>query len=163
VLSLGIVSLASAIGLLVSPVSLMKRGFIPKSELITVGLAYGALLVVIGVASDYGNIKKHFKSSYIHSGAHFLFIACLAGLVSEEKKLVFLIVLSVLCGFGAFYAKRFHSFSILVIVSVYTYIGVSYLVSRVITDTTVQPIYIGISFLIVVVALLTFRKHLSTA
>lgn len=159
VLSLGIMNVGSAIGLMVSPFS-QTQGFSINIELIAVGIAFGALLLVIAWGFDFSNIKNHFTITYIHLSAHILFIASLAGIVAGEHRLAFTLVLSFLCCCGVYYAMYSRSFLIILVTSIYGYTGVSYLISRVIADTTAQAMYIAISCVTAIVALFAFRKHL---
>jgi hypothetical protein len=161
VLVFGIVLLAAAIGLAVAPITLINRGFVPTNDLVSVGFAFGALSIVSGFATNSGNIKRHFASPYIHSGVHFLFLACLAGIVFDQQLLLFLLLLTTLSGCGVFYARRAQSFSVLLVTSLYSYVGVSYVASRIIADTAVQSVYGIVSFIAVLTGLFMFKKSFS--
>lgn len=162
VLALGIVGFAAALGLTASPVSLMKRGFFATSELVYIGLAFGALLVVVGLAFHNSNIKKHFTGIYIHFAAHCLCVACISGMVMNEHRMTFVFVLLLLCAFAVVYAKYLRSFSVLLITFLYGYIGMTYMVSRIVSDPSVQSMYIVISGAAVITALFALKRQLTT-
>jgi hypothetical protein len=157
-LALAFVGIGVAIGLTVSPLSLMMQGYIVRTELISVGFAYGGLLAVIGACQQYLNIKKHFTNTFMLGAGHCMFLAALAGLVTDEEKLPFFLILLLLCYAGTAYARRARSFSALVSASLYGYLGVAYVMSKAIDDPSLQTSYIIVSCAAVVVGLLSFRK-----
>lgn len=161
VLTFGVIALAASIGLAVAPPALVRTIGVPAVELIAVSLAFGSLLVVVGFATQFGTIKRHFASTYLHVGAHFLFAPVLAGIFLREEKLVFLLLLCFAGGLGTFYAKRTHSFAMMVVVALYLYVGISYVVSLVLPERTVQSIYVFVSCSAVVIGLFLFKRSIN--
>lgn len=157
-LALGFVGIGLAIGLTVSPLSLMMQGYVVRTELISVGFAYGGLLAVVGSCQQYLNIKKHFTTAFIVGAGHFMFLAALAGLVTDTEKLLFVLIIVVLCYAGTAYARRARSFAALLTSCIYGYLGAAYLVSKAITDPSLQTAYIIVSCAAVMVGLFSFRK-----
>ncbi len=157
-LGLAFVGIGLAIGLTVSPLSLMMQGYIVRTELISVGFAYGGLLAVIGSFQQYLNIKKHFTSAFMLGAGHFMFVAALAGLVTDSEKLPFVLIILLLCYAGTAYARRARSFAALLTSCIYGYLGAAYLVSKAIADPSLQLAYIIMSCAAVVVGLFSFRK-----
>jgi hypothetical protein len=161
VLTVGVVALAASIGLAVAPPALVRKFGVPAIELIAVSVAFGSLLVVVGFATQFGTIKRHFASTYLHLGAHFLFAPALAGIFLRAEKLLFLLLLCFVGGVGTFHAKRTHSFAMMVVVAIYLYVGVSYLVSTVLPERTVQSIYVFVSCSAVVIGLFLFKRTMN--
>ncbi len=157
-LAFGFIGIGLAIALTVSPLPLMMQGYIVRAELISVGLAYGGLLAVIGSCQQYLNIKRHFTITFMLGAGHFMFLATLAGLMTDDEKLLFFLILLLLCYAGTAYARRVRSFSALLTSCLYGYLGAAYLVSKAIADPSLQTMYIIVSCAAVVVGLLSFRK-----
>lgn len=157
-LALAFVGIGLTIALTVSPLLLMMQGYIVRTELISVGFAYGGLLVVIGACQQYLHVKRHFTITFMLGGGHFMFLAALAGLVTDDEKLLFFLILLVLCYAGAAYARRARSFSALLTSCIYGYLGASYLVSKAIAEPSLQLAYILVSCAAVVVGMISFRK-----
>ncbi|MER3522531.1 MAG: hypothetical protein C4326_00310 [Ignavibacteria bacterium] len=162
-LAVGLVGMGIAIAVAVAPLTWIMQGFIPRGDLISVGIAYGGLLVVVGAGLQYFNIYRHFTTTYMHTAAHFMYIAALAGLMTEEEKVLFFLILALLTSAGVWYARKTRAFSVLLTTLVYCYLGIAFVVSSVITEPTLQTIYIILTCAAVMVALFSFRKSFKEA
>jgi len=105
------------------------------------------LLIAAGELSRYRNIKAHFRFTYINIGAHVLFISLLAGMFHFEH-LFFLFIMAVAGTALYFYrqALKDHSFYFMLILTLYSYIALSYLVIRLLM--LAQDIDLGAVYLI---------------
>jgi hypothetical protein len=131
VLSLAITNLAAWVGITVTPDKILTDNDFNSDTLIVSGLLLGALLAAIAMLTRRYSIKPHFAFTYTNFGAHLLFISCLAGLFHFES--VYLLWFLLLLGIAwVFYVKALHdrSFYYLLILALYTYIGLSYVVLR---------------------------------
>lgn len=162
-LAVGLVGMGMAIAVAVAPLAWLTQGFIPRSDLISVGIAYGGLLVVMGACLQYYNIHRHFTTTYMHTAAHFMYPAALAGLMTDEEKVLFFLILALLTYAGIWYARKMRTFSILLTTLVYCYLGIAFVVSSVITNPTLQTVYIILTCAAVMLALFSFRRSFKEA
>jgi hypothetical protein len=131
VLSLAITNLAAWVGITVTPDKIFTGNDFNSETLIISGLLLGTLLTVIAILTKRYSIKPHFAFTYTNFGAHLMFISCLAGLFHFES--VYLLWFLLLCSIAwVFYIKavRERSFYYLLILTLYTYIGLSYVLLR---------------------------------
>jgi hypothetical protein len=151
VLSIGITNLAAWMGIVVTPTKILKQNDFHSDILIYTGMLLGALLLIAGGISRWKQIKPHFRFTYINFGAHILFIACLAGLFhfQDEYLLWFLLLLGIAYYFYRL-ALRDRSFYFLVILTLYTYIGLAYVAGVLLFDMNsgMTSIYLGLIFYI---------------
>jgi Predicted membrane protein (DUF2157) len=129
VLSLAITNLAAWLGITVTPMQILSQNDFSSSGLIITGLLLGVLLMAASYLSRQKNIKAHFDFTYANFGMHILFISCLAAMFHfEHLYLIFFILLGLLAIY--FYSKsiREKSFYIVVVATLYAYIGQSYVV-----------------------------------
>lgn len=131
VLSLAITNLAAWVGITVTPDKLLTGNDFNSGTLIITGMLLGLLLTVIAILTKRYGFKPHFAFTYTNFGAHLMFISCLAGLFHFESfyLLWFLMLLGIAL---VFYRKALQerSFYYLLILTLYTYIGLSYVVLR---------------------------------
>lgn len=158
VLALALVCFGLSLGLLVVPHHLIVKGYVPRADLISVGYAYGSLLLIVGSFTYYLQVRKEFTGTYVHMAAHFLFITTLAGLITGNDKLLFVLILLTLCYCGIQYARRARTFALLLSTAVYGYLGIAYILSRIIADPTLQTMYVLVSCAGVTVGLWTIRR-----
>jgi hypothetical protein len=131
VLSLAITNLAAWVGITVTPAKILADNDFNSSTLIITGLLLGLLFMVTAYLSKRYSIKPHFAFTYSNFGTHLMFISCLAGLFHFEAS--YLLWFLLLLGFGwGFYRKAIaeRSFYYLLVLTIYTYIGLSYVVLR---------------------------------
>jgi len=131
VLTMAITNLAAWMGIAVTPTRILEENDFNSSTIIYTALLLGAILVAAGMLSRIKNIKRHFDFTYTNFGAHILFIACLAGLFQfEVSYLLWFLLLLGIAGYFYRYAMQEHSFYFLLILTLYTYIGLSAVVTR---------------------------------
>jgi len=147
VLSLAITNLAAWMGIVVTPLRILRENDFNSETLIFTGIVLGVLLIAAGEISRYRNIKAHFRFTYINIGAHVQFISLLAGMFHFEH-LFFLFIMAVAGTALYFYrqALKDHSFYFMLILTLYSYIALSYLVIRVLM--LAQDIDLGAVYLI---------------
>ena len=131
VLSLAITNLAAWAGITVTPTRILKDNDFNSDSIIFTGLALGVLLVLASIASKRRSIKAHFEFTYANFGTHSLFISCLAALFNFEKTyLLWFVLLLSICWFYYKKALSEKSFYYMLLLTIYGYIGVSYVVIR---------------------------------
>jgi predicted membrane protein DUF2157 len=131
ILSLAITNLAAWVGITVTPSKILADNDFNSSTLIISGLLLGSLLLVVAILTKRYSIKPHFAFTYTNFGAHLAFISCLAGLFHFES--VYFLWFLLLLGLAwVFYQKSLQerSFYYLLILTLYTYIGLSYVIVR---------------------------------
>jgi hypothetical protein len=121
-------------------------------RLIYTGLALGTLLVLAGLTSERRNFKKHFEFTYTNFGTHLLFISGLAGLFVFDNiyPLWFLLLLG-MAWYLYLLAMKKRSFYFLLIITLYTYIALSYMVIRLLMlmrEADMAPVYLGLLYFI---------------
>ena len=136
ILSMAITTLCAWAGIAVTPTRILQDNDFNSTTIIITGLVMGAGLVATGVVTQWRQVKPHFGFTYTNFGMHILFISVLAGMFNFEAFyfLWFLLELGV-----AFYfytaALRNKSFYILLILTLYTYTGLSYVIIQLLFET----------------------------
>lgn len=131
VLSMAIVNLAAWVGIAITPLNIFKANDFTDAEVIFAGLILGVVLNVMAWFSRHMAIKAHFSFTYANFGMHILFIACLAGMFHFGN--FYLLWLLPLAGAVFYFYKRAfaeRSFYFLLMLALYGYIGISYVVIR---------------------------------
>ncbi|MEP7165685.1 MAG: DUF2157 domain-containing protein [Ferruginibacter sp.] len=131
VLSMAITNLAAWMGITVTPLEILKANGFNNTTIILTGLLLGALLISASLFSKKRDLKKHFEFTYNNFGMQIIFISCLAALFEFES--IYLLGFLVLLGISwYFYTKALNdrSFYILLVTTLYTYIGLSYVFIR---------------------------------
>ena len=152
VLSMAITNLAAWAGLAITPASILKENDFSSTTIILTGLLLGVVLIVAGIVSKRRNFKRHFEFTYTNFGANLLFISCLAALLTFDG--IYLLWFLLLAGISYFfYLKSFaeKSFYYLLLMSVYLYIGLSYVVIRLLFFTAhgeIGSVYISLLYFI---------------
>ncbi len=129
ILSLAITNLAAWAGITVTPAKILKDNDFNSSPIIITGILLGAFLIIAGMVTQKRKIKPHFAFTYTNFGSHLLFISCLAAMFHFDKiYLLWFIALVASCYF--FYIKAINekSFYFLLTLTLYAYIGISYVV-----------------------------------
>lgn len=137
VLCLAITNLAAWAGITATPAEILKANDFNNSTIIITGIFLGVSLILAGIVTQNRKIKAHFAFTYTNFGAHVLFISCLAAMFHFDA-LYFLwcIILIAICYFFYIKAIREKSFYFLLILTLYAYIGISYVIMRLIFDTS---------------------------
>ena len=131
ILSMAIVLLATWAGIAVTPTRILVDNDFDSVTIIGTGFALGVLLVAAGYFSVKRKIKSHFEFTYTNFGAHLLFIAALAAMFHFDA--IYALLLLILAAVSFFFyrkAMKEKSFYFLLILSLYSYIGVSYVIVR---------------------------------
>ncbi|WP_291913820.1 DUF2157 domain-containing protein [Chitinophaga sp. CB10] len=167
ILSLAITNLAAWLGVNVSPYGITEDIFLKDGRLINTGAFLGIALCVADYLSHHFNKKAHFGFTYRNFGTHIIFISCLAGMFSSgiglsisEGNQYFLWFTILVVGAWWFLKDAFkhNSFYFLLIVSLYSYLGVSYAVLHLlIWVDDIGAFYAGILYFIAsAIALIAF-------
>lgn len=162
VLSLAITNLATWVGLTVTPLHILEQNDFNNVNLIYSGLLLGAGLVAMAFAVKHKNFKAHFSFTYQNFGAHILFISLLAALFHFDK--IYLLWFLALAGISFMFFKnaiKERSFYFLVITLLYLYIGLSYVVVKIIfKGDDILAFYLAIIYFIVSgIALIRIFMH----
>lgn len=131
ILSLGITNLAAWVGIAVTPADILKANDFNSPTIIITGLLLGIALVLIGKLTLMRNLKSHFAFTYTNFGMHIAFICCLAGLFYFNA--VYLLWFLMLIGIAFYFytvAVKNKSFYLLLVLTLYSYIGLCYVVFR---------------------------------
>ena len=152
VLSLAITNLAAWMGIAVTPMRIIKENSFDDRRLIYTGLFLGIILLLAAMASEKRNIKKHFEFTYNNFGTHILFISGLAGLFLHEQFFILWFLFLLLIAFYIYrQAMKKNSFYFLLLVSLYTYIALSYVIIRILDKigfADMNSIYLGLLYFI---------------
>jgi len=145
VLTMAITNLAAWCGIAVSPDKILTGNDFGDERIIITGLLLGAFLAVIASLSRRFNVKAHFGFTYANFGAHLLFISCLAAMF-EFEKMYFVWFLLLMGITWVFYQKALQerSFYYMLILALYAYVGICYVVVRLLFN---MEIYEGIIYL----------------
>ncbi len=159
ILSLAITNLCAWAGVTVTPTHILQdNDFLNNDTLIFTGIVLGAGLVAIAALTSSRALKKHFAFTYNNFGMHILFISVLAAMFRFDVIyfLWFLLLLGV-----AFYfyreALRTKSFYILLMLTLYVYVGLSYVIIRLLfytLKTDIGGVYLSCMYFITTAVLL---------
>ncbi|HEX8428964.1 DUF2157 domain-containing protein [Hymenobacter sp.] len=139
VLTMGITALASWVGVSVAPLSAFTDNNFRSLSGAAVGL--GLALACAGLLSEYKNWKRHFGFTYLSLGSNLALLAATFLLVDGYSEtwlspLVAAVLILVLCGFLAWYARRTRSYLFILMGALYSYIVLTYLFIRLIDHST---------------------------
>ncbi len=127
VLSLGITTLATWLGITVTPQDLLRQNDFNSATIVNTGIFLGVLLTIIPFLSERWDIKKHFSPTYLNFGVHILMISILAGMMALNQDFIYFPLLGIGVGFFLWYAQTNRSFYFLTVPIVYGYIGITYM------------------------------------
>jgi hypothetical protein len=137
ILSLAITSFAAWAGITITPVNILQQNDFNSSTIIFTGLAVGIVLILAGLLATNKKWKVHFEFTYTNFGMHLLFISCLAAEFHFDNWYVaWFLLLAAICAFFYQKAQQEKAFYVLLVLSLYGYIGVSYLVIRLLFYST---------------------------
>ena len=131
VLSLAITALCAWAGITVTPTRLLVDNDFNSHSIIWTGIALGVFLTAMAWFSERRSLKSHFSFSWLNFGLHLLFVSLLAGLFTFDNVYLLWFLFLPVAGFY-FYklALQKKSFYLIVMVVLYSYIGLSYVVMR---------------------------------
>jgi hypothetical protein len=136
VLSMAITNLAAWCGIAVTPDKVLIENDFGNNQVILTGLLLGIFLVAAAYTSKRFHIKGHFSFTYSNFGAHLLFISCLAAMFSFRE--IYPIWFAILITITVFFyrkAMQERSFYYMLILTLYAYIGISYVVMMLLLDS----------------------------
>jgi hypothetical protein len=131
VLSMAITNLAAWLGIAITPLNILNADNFADAKIIFAGLLLGVALNAMAWASVKRNIKAHFSFTYTNFGMNILFIACLAGMFYFDN--YYPLWLLPLAGIIIYFYKRAlatASFYFMLMLTLYGYIGISYVLVR---------------------------------
>jgi hypothetical protein len=131
ILAMAITNLAAWAGIAITPSRILEDNDFNDTSLIFTGTALGVLLLTIANKTVAEKFKEHFAFTYLNFGMHILFISLLAGMFHFERLyLICFIVISAVFVWFCKKAVKERSFYTILIISLYTYIAVSYVMIR---------------------------------
>jgi hypothetical protein len=137
VLSMAITNLATWMGIAVTPLTIIRSNNFADTQIIFAGLLLGSLLVVMSAISKSKSIKPHFSFTYLNFGMNILFISTIAGMFEfDSLYLVWLLPLAVLVTYFYRQAVVHSSFYIILMLTLYGYIGVSYAFTKLLFEVS---------------------------
>ncbi|HEY4285924.1 MAG TPA: DUF2157 domain-containing protein [Puia sp.] len=131
VLSLAVTNLAAWAGLSITPLTLLKENDFADHRLVFTGILLGVILLAFGRLTTLRRIKAHFETTYTNFGLHLFFVAALAGLFTYDT--IYPLWFAGLAGVAWYLcvrAIRRRSFYFVLVIILYTYIGLCYTVLR---------------------------------
>ncbi|MCF2444167.1 DUF2157 domain-containing protein [Dyadobacter sp. CY345] len=135
VLSMAITGLASWLGITISPMSILTKNDFSSPGLIATGTILGLALCLIGWLSETRNLKKHFAFTYLILGGNLAAVTGLTGVFNQEFKIVYLLIVAMLCLFLVYYARNSQSLIFLLMGVIYGYFLISYSLFAYLPDT----------------------------
>jgi hypothetical protein len=126
ILSMAITNLATWAGIAITPTAILSENNFNDQDLVLIGIALGVVLLILGLASKYNNIKAHFGFTYTNFSIHTLFISCLAGLFTSDIYLLWFVMLAGIAYYFYTRAVSDNSFYYLLVLTIYSYIGITY-------------------------------------
>jgi hypothetical protein len=131
ILSIAITSFAAWAGIVVTPAKILQQNDFNSTPIIATGLAIAIILLLAALITKKRNLKAHFEFTYTNFGIHLLFISCLAAMFNFSAwHLVWFLFLIAISYFFYQKAVKERSFYFLLLLSLYGYIGLSYVVIR---------------------------------
>lgn len=130
VLSLAITALASFWSISISPQKWYSGNFFPESNLHVTAVIFGAVVAAVAIMLDKKGVKKHFTFTYLNFCSLIFLTGALAGVFIEDNfYLLYLLILFSGCAILAYHAHRTKSFLFILYAFVFSYIGVTYMLS----------------------------------
>lgn len=149
VLTIAITNLAAWMGLAVTPLDIFRANNFADSELIFAGLLLGVLLTAMAHLSEQKKLKAHFGFTYLNFGMNILFIASLAGMFHFDSfYLLWILPLAGLIFYFYRKALQLRLFYIILMLTVYGYVGISYTFIRLISYEIIEVLFLVLLYFI---------------
>lgn len=152
ILSLAITNLCAWAGIAVTPMRILQDNDFSSNNLVYTGLVMGVGLIATGYITQLKRFKPHFAFTYTNFGMHVLFISVLAGMFLFDRVYLLWFLLLVAVAFYFYRAALLRkSFYFLLVLTLYTYIGLCYVVMRLLfytLNTDVGGIYLAFMYFI---------------
>jgi hypothetical protein len=126
VLSMGISSLASSIGLSISPTSILKENDFSNESLVVSAIILGLGLISLSFLFERVKMKAHFSFTYLLFGLNLAAIAALSSLFNFDWKIVSGLIELLLAGGAIWYSKQTQSYVFMLLGVIYGYITITY-------------------------------------
>lgn len=148
VLSLAITNLAAWAGIAITPTKLLQQNDFNEDRIMYTGVALGVFLIGLSIISIARNIKVHFSFTYKNFGINLFFISILSILFYYDKFYLLNFLLLSLATWLIYKICIKSSTYLLVITILYWYIGLSYMVLRILSFDSTAAIYAGLIYFI---------------
>jgi len=122
-------------------------------------LLYCLLVGLGGVLLQQRGVKPHFFGTYLNIVANVLFWALLSGVFNRQGYGIWFLALLLACGASLAWGLTRRQFAFVAYSAVYGYVGVSSILIRGITDTTVVLGYFVFTAVAMLVALVQIARH----
>lgn len=149
ILAMAIVLLGSWLGIVITPLEMLKENDFNSSHFIYTGIGLALLLAAVSYATFKFEIKEHFYFTYLNFAIHIGFIAALSGLFSLNMEWLWALVLAIFFSAAIKYAWTKKSFYVLLVATIYTYIGLTYIFIKIFENVAaVSMLYIMLFYFI---------------
>ncbi|MCC3155692.1 DUF2157 domain-containing protein [Hymenobacter sp. 15J16-1T3B] len=141
VLAMGITALAAWVGVTIQPLSAFVTNDFWHSRLSTAAIVLGLGLMATGLLAERYGRKAHFAFTYLSLGSNLLLLAATASLLDftpgagSFPPVVLVPLILAVCAALVWYARRAHSYLLLLLGVAYAYVVVTYLLVRLIEFT----------------------------
>ena len=122
-------------------------------------LLYCLVVGVAGVLLQRPGLKPHFFGTYLNIVANVLFWAVLSGVFNRQGYGLWFLALLIACGVSLAWGLTRRQFAFVAYSAVYGYVGVSSILIRGITDTTIVLTYFVISAIAMLVLLVQIARR----
>lgn len=170
VLSMAITNLAAWMGIALTPFQVLSANDFGNERIIYTGVVLGVILLLLAMVSDKKNLKKHFAFTYQNFGTHIIFIACIAAMcVFDETYFLWFLFMCAIGTYIFLQAFRERSFYFVLITVLYGYVGLSIVVTRLLSKgNDIGVIYAAMLYMIgsaigVIVLLIKLNKKIKHA
>jgi Predicted membrane protein (DUF2157) len=131
VLSMAITAFASWVGVSIAPLSVLSANDFYAPNFLNTATVLGLGLSVMGLVSEFKNLKKHFSFTYLLLGSNLTLIATLTGTFNHAGYgIIYAIITVILCVCLFFYARKTQSYIFLLMGTIYGYIALTYLLFK---------------------------------
>ena len=162
VLSLAITDLAAWMGVAITPLNIFNANNFEDAQIIFAGLLLGTVLVLLAHLSKTRKLKEHFSFTYLNFGMNVSFVSCLAGMFYfEDTYFLWFVPLAILAFYFYRQAVKLSSFYFMLMVVLYSYVGVGYGVIRLISEVWILVLmYFMGSAILSVILLINLNQKL---
>lgn len=139
ILSLAITNLAAWAGIAIAPLQILQLNDFSNERIIYTGVILGAFLMLAAMLTRDRNLKRHFAFTYKNFGAHLMLISCIAGMfLFKSVYLLWFAMLLLPCLYIFYTALSDPSLYFVVVSVLYTWFGVSYVITDALTKISVR-------------------------
>lgn len=126
VLAMAITSLASSIGLSITPTRIIQDNDFLSQELVLSAILLGIGLIFISFVLERRNMKAHFSFTYLFFGLNLAAIAGLAGVFNFDLRMLYGLLVLVLSVGAIWYSRQNQSYLFMLLGVIYGYITLTY-------------------------------------